>query len=72
VSSIVGIAGMTAALVGMGFQRFTGFVLDTWSNGYIVLFAIAASIYLVNVLLIHLLVPRLEPMVVDLPKAAGS
>jgi MFS transporter, ACS family, hexuronate transporter len=71
VSSIVGLAGMSAGLVAMGFQRFTGNILDKWDNGYVVLFAIAASIYLVNVLLIHLLVPRLEPMVVELPASAA-
>jgi ACS family hexuronate transporter-like MFS transporter len=67
VSSIVGLAGMSAGLVGMGFAQFTGKVLDKWDNGYVVLFAIAASIYLVNVLVIHLLTPGLEPMAVEMP-----
>jgi ACS family hexuronate transporter-like MFS transporter len=65
VSSIVGIGGLASGLVAMAFQQFTGRILDTWTNGYVVLFAIAASIYLVNVLLIHLLVPRLEPMAIS-------
>jgi MFS transporter, ACS family, hexuronate transporter len=72
VSSIVGIGGMAAGLVAMAFQQFTGRILDKWDNGYVVLFTIAASIYLVNVLLIHLLSPRLDPMVVDLPESAES
>jgi ACS family hexuronate transporter-like MFS transporter len=71
VSSIVGLGGLAAGLAGMAFQRFTGHLLDAWENGYVVLFAIAASIYLVNVMLIQLLCPNLDPMVVDVPAPAG-
>jgi len=70
VSSIVGLGGMAAGFAGMAFQRFTGHLLDAWENGYVILFAIAASIYLVNVMLIHLLSPNLDPMVVDVPESS--
>ena len=59
---MVGIGGMAGALAGVGYAKLIGAILDTPSSGqYAVLFGIAASAYLVNLLLIHLLSPRLEP-----------
>lgn len=62
VSSIVGLGGMSAGFVAMGFQMLTGRILDRWPDGYLFILVIASSSYLVNLLIIHLLVPRLEPM----------
>ncbi|WP_428305160.1 MFS transporter [Lacipirellula sp.] len=62
VSSIVGLGGMSAGFVGMGFQIGTGYVLEHWKSGYLAILGVASVSYLVNVLIIHLLVPRLEPM----------
>jgi len=62
VSSIVGLGGMSAGFVAMGFQIFTGYVLKNWPNGYLAILAVASVSYLINLLIIHLLVPRLEPM----------
>jgi ACS family hexuronate transporter-like MFS transporter len=67
VSSVVGIGG-TAACVGMlVFSTLIGYVLD-WSaavygeKDYLIPFAIAGSAYLIATAVIHLLLPRLEPM----------
>jgi MFS transporter, ACS family, hexuronate transporter len=62
VSSIVGLGGMSAGFVAMGVQRLTGRVLDAYPNGYLPILCVASSAYLINLLIIHLLVPRLEAM----------
>ncbi len=62
VSSIVGLGGMSAGFVAMGVQRQTGKVLDAYPNGYLPILCVASSAYLINLLIIHLLVPRLEAM----------
>jgi ACS family hexuronate transporter-like MFS transporter len=59
VSSVVGIGGMVAAIGGMGIAKLAGYVLQ-WTGNYHVLFFIAASVYLVALLIIHLLLPQLE------------
>jgi ACS family hexuronate transporter-like MFS transporter len=61
VSSIVGIGGMAGAVGGMFIAKLTGYVLQ-WTGEYRILFTIAASIYLVNLLLIHVINPHLKPM----------
>jgi ACS family hexuronate transporter-like MFS transporter len=67
VSSVVGIGG-TAACVGMlVLSTLIGYVLD-WSarrygeKDYLIPFVIAGSAYLAAAAIIHLLLPRLEPM----------
>jgi MFS transporter, ACS family, hexuronate transporter len=71
VSSIVGLGGMAAGFIAMGFQKLTGRILDSWSDGYLVIFAVASCAYLVNLAIIHLLVPRLEPMNIPTADAAA-
>lgn len=61
VSSIVGLGGMAGAIGGMGIAQLAGYVLQ-WTGSYVPLFVIASCAYLINLLIIHLLVPRLEPM----------
>ena len=61
VSSIVGIGGMAGAIGGMFIAKLAGYILQ-WTGEYRLLFLIAACAYLVNLSLIHLLNPRLEPM----------
>jgi ACS family hexuronate transporter-like MFS transporter len=61
VSSIVGIGGMAGAIGGMFIAKLAGYILE-WTGEYRILFIIAASAYLVNLLIIHLLNPRLKPM----------
>jgi ACS family hexuronate transporter-like MFS transporter len=62
VSSIVGLGGMVAGFTAVAVQMLTGYVLKHYANGYMVILAVASCAYLVNLLIIHLLVPRLEPM----------
>lgn len=69
VSSIVGIGGMAGAIGGMLFAKFAGYVLQ-WTDAYWPLFLIASCAYLVSLLLIHALNPRLEPMEFDASQAA--
>jgi len=61
VSSIVGIGGMAGAIGGMFIAKLAGYILE-WTGEYRILFIIAASAYLVNLLIIHLINPRLKPM----------
>jgi MFS transporter, ACS family, hexuronate transporter len=60
VGSVVGIGGMAGAIGGMVFANRAGHVLQTHGN-YQPLFLIAGSVYLIALLLIQLLLPRLEP-----------
>lgn len=61
VGSVVGIGGTIGAVGGMFMAKFTGFVLDT-TGSYLPMFIIAASAYLLALLVIHLLSPRLDPV----------
>jgi ACS family hexuronate transporter-like MFS transporter len=53
--------GMCGAIGGMLVAKITGYVLET-TGSYAVIFLIAASAYLIALLVVHLLVPRLEPV----------
>jgi len=59
VGSVVGIGGMAGAIGGMLIAKIVGYILD-WTGSYFLVFLIAGSAYLVALLLIHLIVPRLE------------
>jgi len=43
----------------------TGRILDRWPNGYLAILIVASVSYLINLLIIHLLVPRMEPMKIE-------
>jgi MFS transporter, ACS family, hexuronate transporter len=60
VGSVVGIGGMAGAIGGMLIAQIVGHVLQ-WTNSYMIPFFIAASAYLLALLLIHTLSPQLEP-----------
>ena len=60
VGSVVGIGGMAGAVGGMLIAQIVGHVLQ-WTNSYMIPFFIAASAYLIALLIIHLLSPQLEP-----------
>jgi len=60
VGSVVGIGGMFGAIGGMVIAPLVGYILAT-SGSYVPIFIIAASAYLIALLLIHLLAPKLEP-----------
>ena len=61
VSSVAGIGGFAAAVFAMFNSKLVGFVLDT-THSYAIPFAIASCSYLVALGILHLLLPRLEPM----------
>ncbi len=64
VGSAIGIAGTAGALGGMAMAKYAGFTLEA-AGSYAPIFAVAGSAYLVALLLLHLLSPRLER--VDIP-----
>jgi ACS family hexuronate transporter-like MFS transporter len=60
VASVVGIGGMAGAVGGMLISKVVGYLLE-WTGSYVPIFTIAGSAYLIALLVIHLLVPRMEP-----------
>lgn len=67
VSSVAGIGGMAAAVGSMFVAKAVGFILDA-TQSYVIPFALASCAYLVALGLLHLLLPRMEPM--KLPPAS--
>lgn len=61
VGSIVGLGGMAGAVGGMLIAKLTGYLLDA-TGSYVPVFLIAAFAYLTALAIIHLLVPRLDPI----------
>ncbi len=59
VSSVIGMGGMAGAIGGMFMAKFVGQVLSA-THSYVLLFAIAPTAYLLAVVVIHLLVPKVE------------
>ncbi|WP_058835910.1 MFS transporter [Luteimonas abyssi] len=60
VASVVGIGGFAGAVGGMMIATFTGILLQT-TGSYLPVFLMAGSAYLLALLVVHLLAPRLEP-----------
>lgn len=60
VGTVVGVGGMAGAVGGMFIAKITGWVLQT-TGSYLTVFLIAGSAYLLALLVVHLLVPRMEP-----------
>jgi MFS transporter, ACS family, hexuronate transporter len=63
VGSVVGIGGFAGAMGGALFQLLAGFLYDQYGN-YNAIFLIAACAYVTALLIIHILVPRLEPVII--------
>jgi MFS transporter, ACS family, hexuronate transporter len=61
VGSVAGIGGLAAAVIAMFNSKLVGFVLDA-THSYAIPFAMASGSYLVALGILHLLLPRLEPM----------
>jgi MFS transporter, ACS family, hexuronate transporter len=59
VGAIIGIGGTIGAVGGMFMAKFTGWVLDA-TGSYMPMFVVAGSSYLLALLIIHLLTPRME------------
>jgi len=60
VGSIVGFGGMAGSVGGMLFSTSAGLILEL-TGSYMVMFIAAGGAYLVTLLILHLLVPKLEP-----------
>lgn len=58
VGSVVGIGGTVGAIGGMGMAWFTGYILQS-TGSYTLIFAVAGSVYIIAVAVIHLLSPKL-------------
>jgi len=65
ISSVVGIGGMAGAIGGMCIAKIVGYVLDATGKNYLVPFLMAGFAYLAALLVIHLLLPKLQPMQID-------
>ena len=61
VGSVVGIGGCAGLFSAFGFQRLTGAILEMTGGNYAPIFAGLGLAYVGALLLMHLLVPRLEP-----------
>lgn len=64
VASVVGIGGCISGLGAWGFQRATGRILQANGSNYAPIFLICGLAYVTAWVLIHLLAPRMEPVVV--------
>jgi MFS transporter, ACS family, hexuronate transporter len=60
VASVSGIGGMAGAIGGMLIAEVVGHILQ-WTGSYMIPFFIAASAYLIGLLLVHILSPQLTP-----------
>lgn len=66
VASVAGIGGMAGAVGGMLIAEIVGHLLQ-WTGSYTIPFFMAASAYLIALLLIHLLSPKLVPARIGQP-----
>jgi ACS family hexuronate transporter-like MFS transporter len=64
VASVVGIGGTAGAIGGMIMAKFAGYVLERIGS-YTPIFIVAGSVYLIALILIHLLSPRLAPVTLE-------
>lgn len=62
VGSVVGFGGMSGAIGGATMAVATGYILQSTGGNYRIVFLIAGSAYLLALLVVHLLAPRLEPV----------
>jgi ACS family hexuronate transporter-like MFS transporter len=62
VGSVVGIGGMSGAIGGATMAVATGYILQSTGGNYRIVFGIAGTAYLLALVIIHLLAPRLEPV----------
>jgi ACS family hexuronate transporter-like MFS transporter len=60
VGSVVGIGGFAGAVGGMLISTFTGFLLQT-TGSYVPVFIMAGSAYVLALVVVHFLAPRLQP-----------
>lgn len=61
VGSVIGIGGMLGAVGGMVFSKYIGGVLEDLGT-YTPIFVVASSAYLLALLVVHILTPKMEPV----------
>jgi ACS family hexuronate transporter-like MFS transporter len=59
ISSLIGLGGFAAGMAAIGMHQGTAAILDRF-HSYNLIFAIAAPVYVLSVLFIHLVVPNIE------------
>lgn len=64
VASVIGIGGMAGAMGGMLMTTYNGYILEVFKS-YQPIFIVAGSAYLVAIVVIHVLTPRLKPVTLD-------
>mgnify|MGYP003876930931 CR=1 FL=1 len=64
VGSVVGFGGMAGAIGGMFISKVVGYILEA-THSYYIPFIIAGSAYLLALLVVQLIVPNLEPAVIE-------
>jgi ACS family hexuronate transporter-like MFS transporter len=70
VSSVTGIGGMAGAMGGLGVSYFAGFILDFYKKagnvetGYVVMFAIAGSTYLIAWIIMTVFAPKVKKVII--------
>lgn len=69
VASVVGIGGMAGAVGGMFIAKIVGYILQM-TGSYLLIFIMAGSMYLLALLVLHLLVPKLQQASVEEPTIA--
>jgi len=62
VGSVVGVGGMAGAFGGVTMAVLTGFILQSTGGNYMAIFFGVGPLYLVALLIMHLLAPKLEPV----------
>ncbi|RPI22383.1 MAG: MFS transporter [Acidobacteria bacterium] len=62
VGSVVGVGGMAGAFGGVAMAVATGYILQSTGGNYMAIFFAVGPMYLVSLLIVHLLTPRLEPV----------
>lgn len=67
VGSMIGIGGMAGAIGGVILQVITGVILQKTPGDYTINFIIAGSVYLLALAIVHVLVPRLQPVDLAMP-----
>lgn len=72
VASVVGLGGFGGAIGGMLFQRATGRVLEATGNDYTPVFIVCGLAYVSALLVMHLLVPRLQPVELESSSTAAG
>jgi ACS family hexuronate transporter-like MFS transporter len=67
VGSVTGLGGFLGAAGGIFFSYYVGQILGAKGGAYFWIFLAPSVAYLLSLLIVHLLVPRLEPARIDVP-----